>query len=111
MAQRHKRAFVTPPNKGESSARTTPEPTVKDVGMVDHLGEVILAPCPTHGIRVESTISAHPLPVNLLDGPTADLQMLGRFPLSHSLQPFHPDVLPLLLAQARPPSKQALTKL
>ena len=38
-----------------------------------------------------------PLPVHLLDGPTADLQELGQFPLAHSLRPLHPDVIPLLL--------------
>ena len=41
--------------------------------------------------------------VHLLDGPAADLQALGQFPLAHSLRPLLPDVLPLLLAQAGPP--------
>ena len=47
-----------------------------------------------------SASSTEPLPVHLLDGPTADLQALGQFPLAHSLRPLHLDVLPLLLAQA-----------
>ena len=46
------------------------------------------------------------LSVHLLDGPTADLQTLGQFPLAHSLRPLHPDVLPLLLAQAGPPARE-----
>ena len=41
-------------------------------------------------------------PVHLLDGPTADLQVLGQFPLAHSLRPLCPDVLPLPLVQVRP---------
>ena len=48
--------------------------------------------------------STQPLPVHLLDGPTADLQELGQFPLAHPLRPLHLDVLPLLLAQAGPPA-------
>ena len=52
-------------------------------------------------LRAEAAISTQPLPVHLLDGPTADLQELGQFPLAHPLRPFHPDVLPLPLAQAR----------
>ena len=50
----------------------------------------------------QDAISTHPLPVHLLDGPAADLQALGQFPLGHSLRPLHPDVLPLLLGQGRP---------
>ena len=55
-------------------------------------------------LRAEAAISTHLLPVHLLDDSTADLQALGQFPLAHSLLPFHPDVLPLLLGQARPPA-------
>ena len=47
-----------------------------------------------------------PLPVHLLDGPTADLQALGQFPLAHSIRPLCPDVLPLPLVQARPPPRE-----
>ena len=53
-----------------------------------------------------SASSTQPLPVHLLDGPTTDLQALGKFPLAHSLRPFHPDVLPLPLGQARPPARE-----
>ena len=57
-------------------------------------------------LRAEAAISTHLLPVHLLDGPTADLQALGKFPLAHSLRPFHPDVLPFLLGQARPLARE-----
>ena len=67
-----------------------------------HWGGAILAVCTTHGIRVEAAVSTQPLPVGLLDGPTADLQALGQFPLAHSLRPLCPDVLRLLLGQAGP---------
>ena len=40
-------------------------------------------------------VPTQPLPVHLLDGPTADLQALGQVPLAHSLRPLCPDVLPL----------------
>ena len=50
--------------------------------------------------------SPSPLSVRLLDGPTADLQELGQFPLAHSLRPFHLDVLPLSLGQARLPARE-----
>ena len=43
----------------------------------------------------KAVISTYPLPVHLLDGPTADLQELGQFPLAHSLRPLHLDVLPV----------------
>ena len=65
--------------------------------MLGHWGGVMLATCITYGIRAEGAISTQPLPVHLLDGPTADLQELGQFPLAHPLRPLHPDVLPLLL--------------
>ena len=55
-------------------------------------------------LQAEAAISIQPLPVHLLDGPTADLQELGQFPLAHSLRPLHLDVLPLLLGQAGPPA-------
>ena len=55
-------------------------------------------------LRAEVAISTQPLPVHLLNGPTADLQELGQFPLAHSLRPLHPNVLPLLLGQAGPPA-------
>ena len=45
---------------------------------------------------------AFPVQHGLLDGPTADLQELGQFPLAHSLRPFYPNILPLLLGQAGP---------
>ena len=54
----------------------------------------------------EAVISTYPLPVHLLDGPAADLQLLGQFPLAHSLRPLHLDVLPLLLGQAGPPARE-----
>ena len=73
--------------------------------MLGHWGGVILAACITHGIRMEAAIPTLPLPVHLLDGPAADLQELGQFPLAHSLRPLHPDVLPLPLAQARPSAR------
>ena len=57
-------------------------------------------PCSVQMLR----FSVSPLPVHLLDGPTADLQALGQFPLAHSFRPLLPDVLPLLLAQAGPPA-------
>ena len=57
-------------------------------------------------VRAEAAISIQPLPVHLLDGPTADLQELGQFPLAHSLRPLHPDVLPLPLGQAGPPARE-----
>ena len=72
--------------------------------IMDHWGRVILATSTTQGIRAVAAISIQPLPVHLLDGPAADLQSLGQFPLAHSLRPLHPDVLPLLLGQARPPA-------
>ena len=53
-------------------------------------------------LRAEAVISTQPLRVHLLDGPTADLQALGQFPLAHSHRPLHPDVLLLLLGQAGP---------
>ena len=55
-------------------------------------------------LRAEAALPTQPLPVHLLDRPTADLQELGQFPLAHSLRPLHPDVLPLLRGQARPPA-------
>ena len=36
-----------------------------------------------------------------------DIQALGQFPLAHPLRPFHPDVLLLLLGQARPSAKDS----
>ena len=36
-------------------------------------------------LRAKAAISTQPLPVHLLDGPTADLQELGQFPLAHPL--------------------------
>ena len=57
-------------------------------------------------LRAEAAISSHPLPVHLLDGPSADLQALGQFPLAHSLRPLCPDVLPLLLGQTGPPARE-----
>ena len=46
---------------------------------------------PTGDLRSEAAISSQPstqpLPIYLLDGPTADLQELGQFPLAHSLRP------------------------
>ena len=53
---------------------------------------------------MKGAFSTQPLPVDLLDGPTADLQALGQFPLAHSLRPLRPNVLPLLLGQAGPPA-------
>ena len=50
----------------------------------------------------EAVIPTQLLPVHLLDGPTADLQLLGQFPLAHPFRPLHPDVLPLLLGEAGP---------
>ena len=55
-------------------------------------------------LRAEAAISIQPLLIQLLDGPTADLQVLGQFQLAHSPRPFHLDVLLLLLAQAGPSS-------
>ena len=55
-------------------------------------------------LRAEAALPTQPLPVHLLDGPTADLQELGQFPLAHSLRPLHPDVVPLLRGRARPPA-------
>ena len=37
-------------------------------------------------LPAEAAISSQLLPVHLLDGPTADLQELGQFPLAHSLR-------------------------
>ena len=56
-------------------------------------------------LPAEAAISTQPLPVHLLDGPAADLQALGQFPLAHSLRPLHPDVLPLPLGQFGPPAE------
>ena len=58
-------------------------------------------------LRAEAAIHSQPLPVHLLDGPTADLQSLGQFPLAHSLRPLHPDVLPLRLCQTRPSARES----
>ena len=64
------------------------------------LGSIrLFAHAPCRGFNLNPT-----LPVHLLDGPAADLQALGQIPLAHSLRPFRPDVLPLLLGQARPSS-------
>ena len=49
-------------------------------------------------------MSSQLLPFDLLDGPTADLQAFGQFPLTHSSRPLLPDVLPLVLGQDRSPS-------
>ena len=58
-------------------------------------------------LRAETAISIQPLLIHLLYGPTADLQVLGQFPLAYSPRPLHLDVLPLLLAQAgRRPGKR-----
>ena len=56
--------------------------------------------------RAEAAISTPPLPVHLLDGPTADFQALGQFPLAHSHRPLHPDVPPLPLGKARPTARE-----
>ena len=56
--------------------------------------------------RAEAAIFTPPLPVHLLDGPTADLQALGQFPLAHSHRPLHPDVPPLPLGKARPTARE-----
>ena len=50
--------------------------------------------------------STRPLPVHLLNGPTVDLQEFGQFPLAHSLRSLYPDVLPLLLGQAGPTTRE-----
>ena len=78
--------------------------SVNGAEKLGHWGGVILATSTTHGIRVEDAISTRPLPVGLLDGPAADLQALGQFPLAQSLRPLHPDVLPLPVGQAGPPA-------
>ena len=62
------------------------------------------AGCQLAVLRAEAAISTQLLPVHLLDGPTADLRSLVQFPLAHSFPSLHPDVLPLLLGQARPPA-------
>ena len=51
-------------------------------------------------LRAGAAISTQLLPVGLLDGPAADHQALGQFPLAHPLRPLYPDVLSLLLGQA-----------
>ena len=61
---------------------------------------------PTGHAPAEAALPTQPLPVHLLDGPTADLQELGQFPLAHSLRPLHPDVVPLLRGQAGPPARE-----
>ena len=57
-------------------------------------------------LRAEAAISIRLLPIHLLDCPAADLQALGQFPLTHSLRPLHPNVLLLLLGQARPSARE-----
>ena len=61
---------------------------------------------PTGDAPCRGCNSTHTLPVHLLDGPAADLQELGQFPLAHSLRPLHPDALPLLLGQGRPSARE-----
>ena len=46
-----------------------------------------------------------------MDGPQAELQELGEFPLARPLRPFHPDVLPLLFAQAWPSASETALRL
>ena len=41
--------------------------------------------CQLATLRAEAAFSVQPLPVHLLDGPAADLQEFGQFPLPHSL--------------------------
>ena len=48
-------------------------------------------------LRAGAAIFTEALSVHLLDGPAADLQALGQFPLAHSPRLLLPDVLPLLL--------------
>ena len=57
-------------------------------------------------LGTEAASPIHLLPIHLVDGPAADLQELGQFPLAHSLRPLCPNVLPLLLGQARPPARE-----
>ena len=64
------------------------------------LPSLVMGRLSTAMLRAEPAFPTQALPVHLLDGPTADLQELGQFPLAHSLRPFHPDVLPLPLSQA-----------
>ena len=45
------------------------------------LGSII----PPTKLRAEAAIPTKSLPVHLLDGPAADLEQLGQFPLAHSL--------------------------
>ena len=52
-------------------------------------------------LPAEAAISTRSLSVHLLDGPAADLQELGQFP-----RPLQLDVLPLLLTQAGPSSRE-----
>ena len=63
--------------------------------------------CQPATFRAEAAFPVQPLPIHLLDGPAADLQLLGQFPLAHSLRPLCPDILPLLLAQARPSARES----
>ena len=69
-------------------------------------GSVIGAGCQPAMPRAEATISIQALSVHLLDGPAADLQALGQFPLAHPPRPLLPDVIPLLLGQAGPSARE-----
>ena len=88
--------------------RSTLAPPITRTGVAIILGSSPLRSWERNWVRLPSGYAPcrnctfyAPLPGRLLDGPTADLQALGQFPLAHSLRPLHPDVFPLLLGQAR----------
>ena len=86
-----------------ASGRLVPQ---RDGACYDEAVRAWEASCRLAVLRAEAAMFHPPLPVHLLDGPTADLQELGQFPLAHSLRPLHPDVLSLLLAQAGPSARE-----
>ena len=90
-------------NPRTTSGRFVPQ---RDGACYDEAVRAWEASCRLAVLRTEAANSIQPLLVHLLDGPTADLQSLGEFPLAHSLRPLHPDVLPLLLGQARPSARE-----
>ena len=92
-------------NPRTTSGRFVPQ---RDGACYDEAVRAWEASCRLAVLRTEAANSIQPLLVHLLDGSTADLQSLGQFPLAHSLRPLHPDVLPLLLGQARPSAKETL---
>ena len=66
------------------------------------IGQAANRPCSAHRMRFPPT----PYRSTCSTVQRADLQALGQFSLAHSLRPFHLDVLPLSLGQARLPARE-----